>query len=401
MRSESNDRFIPLTVPNIGGDEWKYVKECLDSGWVSSAGAFVDRFEGEFAEAVGARFAVSVTSGTAALHLSLVLSGIRRDEEVILPSLTFIAPANAVRYVGAWPTFVDVDPDYWQLDPAAVDRFLRRGCARVDGRLVNRKTGRAVSAILPVHLLGNPVDLDSIRGLAAEFDLQLIEDATESLGAAWNGEALGSRSRLACFSFNGNKLITTGGGGMITTSDEGLARRAKYLSTQAKDDPLEFVHGAVGYNYRLTNVQAAIGSAQLERLGEFLDTKRRIANTYSDAFADLPGVVCMKEPPGGRSAFWLYTIIIRESEFGMDSRALMKKLRGLGIDTRPLWQPLHLSPALTGSYSDGCETAERLARECLSLPCSTGLEPDDQARVIDAVLRSAVARRDADEVIAS
>jgi perosamine synthetase len=393
LRSSADTRFIPLSVPNISGQEWEYVKECLDSGWVSSAGTFVDRFEREFADAVGARFAVSVTSGTAALHLALILSEVKADEEVILPSLTFIAPANAVRYVGAWPALLDVDPDYWQLDPLAVDRFLRRDCVRKAGKLVNRKTGRTVSAILPVHLLGHPVDLDAIRNLAAEFDLRLIEDATESLGAEWNGELLGSHSRLACFSFNGNKLITTGGGGMIVSDDEALAKRAKYLSTQAKDDPFEFVHGAVGYNYRLTNVQAAIGIAQLARLDEFLETKRRIAKRYATALSGIPGVTVMKEPPRGRSAFWLYTIIVREAEFGMDTRALLKRLRAAGIDTRPLWQPLHLSPALVGSYSDGCATAERLSRECLSLPCSTGLEPADQERVIDAVLSSAKARK--------
>ena len=389
--TSSEKAFIPLSVPNISGREWEYVKECLDSGWVSSAGAFVDRFEQEFAEAVGARSAVSVTSGTAALHLSLVLSGVKADEEVILPSLTFIAPANAVRYLGAWPVFLDVDPNYWQLDPVAVDRFLRRDCARKDGKTVNRKTGRVVSGILPVHLLGHPVDLDAIRALATEFDFRLVEDATESLGAEWNGERLGSHSRLACFSFNGNKLITTGGGGMIVSDDETLAARAKYLSTQAKDDPLEFVHGAVGYNYRLTNVQAAIGIAQLARLDEFLETKRRIAQRYASAFEGVPGVGVMKEPPRGRSAFWLYTIIVRGAEFGMDSRSLLKRLRAVGIDTRPLWQPLHLSPAMVGSYSDGCATAERLWGECLSLPCSTGLEAADQERVIDAVLGCAKA----------
>jgi perosamine synthetase len=384
--------FIPLSVPNISGREWEYVKQCLDSGWVSSAGTFVDRFEREFAEAVAAKFAVSVTSGTAALHLALVLSGVQRDEEVVMPSLTFIAPANAVRYVGAWPAFIDVDPDYWQLDPAAVDRFLRRDCVRDSGKVVNRATGRTVTAILPVHLLGHPVDLDALRDLSSEFNLSLIEDATESLGAEWKGERLGSHSRLACFSFNGNKLITTGGGGMITTGDEALARRAKYLSTQAKDDPIEFVHGAVGYNYRLTNVQAAIGSAQLTRLGEFLATKRKIAQRYTAAFANLPGVTVMKEPPKGRSAFWLYTVVIRADEFGLDSRALMNTLRVAGIDSRPLWQPLHLSPAMAGSYSDACRTAQRLGRECLSLPCSTGLQPEDQDRVIDVVLRSAKGR---------
>jgi perosamine synthetase len=384
---------IPLSVPNVGGDEWTYVKECLDTGWVSSAGRFVDRFEEEFASAVGASHAVSTSSGTAALHLALIVQGIESGDEVIMPSLTFIAPANAVRYVGAWPTFVDVDRNYWQLDPDAVERFLRDRCDARSNGLYNRQTGRRVTAILPVHLLGTPVNMGPIRELAREFGLTVIEDATESLGGSYGAESLGSRSRTACFSFNGNKLITTGGGGMLTTDDELVAKRVKYLSTQAKDDPIEFVHGAVGFNYRLTNVQAALGIAQLERLPEFLETKRRIAGVYTEALKSLPGLSCMEHPPWGNSAFWLYTVVIDPSEFGLDSRQLMKALGQAGVESRPLWQPLHLSPALRGAFSDGCDTAEILAARCLSLPCSTGLSDRSQARVIESV-RTIAQRRE-------
>lgn len=377
--------FIPLSVPNISGGEWELVKECLDTGWVSSAGQFVDQFESEFARAVGARHAVSASSGTAALHLAMIVQGVERDDEVLMPAISFIAPANAVRYVGAWPTFLDVDQNYFQLDPAQVDRFLRQRCEIRGGSVYNRTTGRRVTAILPVHILGTPVNLGPIRELAQEFGLRLIEDATESLGASYRGESLGSRARAACFSFNGNKLLTTGGGGMLTTDDASLASRVKYLSTQAKDDPIEFVHGAVGFNYRLTNVQAALGLAQLRRIDEFLEAKQRIASTYETSLKDLPGIQLMRHPPWGTSAFWLYTISIDPAGFGRDSRSVMQLMRERNIDTRPLWQPLHLSPAHHGSHSEACPNAELAALRCLSLPCSTGLTSRQQSRVIDAI----------------
>jgi perosamine synthetase len=393
MLPKDDEEFIPLSVPNVGGDEWTYVKECLDTGWVSSAGRFVDRFEEEFANAIGAKHAVSTSSGTAALHLALLAQGIELGDEVIMPSLTFIAPANAVRYVGAWPTFLDVDRNCWQLDPESVERFLRQGCDMRGDAVHNRHTGRRVTAILPVHLLGTPVNMGPMRELAREFGLRIIEDATESLGATYRAEPLGSRSRTACFSFNGNKLLTTGGGGMLTTDDELLAKRAKYLSTQAKDDPIEFVHGEVGFNYRLTNVQAALGIAQLQRLPEFLLTKRRIAQAYTESLSSLPGLSCMAHPPWGQSAFWLYTVVIDPNEFGFGSRQVMKALADDGVESRPLWQPLHLSPAHRGSFSERCDNAEYLAERCLSLPCSTGLSARHQARVIES-LRTIAQRRE-------
>jgi perosamine synthetase len=381
-------RRVGLSEPNISGREWEYVKSCLDEGWVSSAGTFVDRFERDFAKAVGASHAVSATSGTAALHLALMLAGIGRDDEVVLPTLTFIAPANAVRYVDAWPTFVDVDERWWQMDPSRLEAFLRDGCRREAGRLVNARTGRRVAAIMPVDILGHPCDLDAIHALAAEFELPVIEDATESLAARYKGRALGTISRLTCFSFNGNKLMTTGSGGMLTTGDQPLAARAKYLSTQAKDDAIEFVHGAVGYNYRLSNVQAAIGCAQLEQLDAFVAAKRRIAARYTEELADLPGVRPMEQAPWAESAWWLYTIRLT----GADRRAIRAALTREGIETRPLWQLMHHSPAHRGSHAEACPVAERLQASCLSIPCSTNLTDEDQAHVIRA-LRELLAGR--------
>ncbi|MCE7871236.1 aminotransferase class I/II-fold pyridoxal phosphate-dependent enzyme, partial [bacterium CPR1] len=260
-------RPIALCEPRIQGNEIHYLEKCIRENWVSSAGPYVDAFERSLAELAGSKHAVSTSSGTAAIHLGLLLAGIQPDEEVIVPSLTFIAPANAVRYLGAWPTFLDVEPRYWQIDPAAVERFLREDCQRSsDGCLRNRHTGRVVRCLLAVHLLGHPCEMDSLLSLCAEFGLFLLEDATESLGARYRESPVGSHGQLACFSFNGNKIVTTGGGGMLVTNDDHLAERARYLSTQAKDDPLEYVHNEVGYNYRLTSLQAAFGLAQLEQL---------------------------------------------------------------------------------------------------------------------------------------
>ena len=379
---------IPLCVPEIRGDEWRYVKECLDTNWVSSVGPFVDRFEREVAAYVGANHGVAVTSGTAALHIALLLAGVEPDDEVLVPSLSFIAPANAVRYCRAWPVFMDAEPKYWQTDVDKVASFLNTECASHGGETRNRSTGRRVKAILPVHVLGHPVDMDLLVELAHGRGLAVVEDATESLGARYRGQMTGSLGDVGCFSFNGNKLITTGGGGMVVTNNSEYADRARYLTTQAKDDPVEYVHDEIGYNYRLTNLQAAMGCAQLEDVEERLAAKRSIARAYDEAFHGVSGITPMAEAPWASSAFWMYTILVDEGDFGMDSRRLLGLLDRSGIQARPLWQPLHLSRAHASSQAYRCDVAERLHRDALSLPCSVGLTPADQERVIDAVLRA-------------
>src|SRR5271157_5808253 len=248
--------FIPLIVPEISGNVWRYVKECLDTNWVSSVGSYVDRFERMVAQHVRTKHAVATVNGTAALHIALLVAGVQPNDEVVVSTLTFIAPVNAIRYVGAWPVFIDAEPDYWQVDPSGVVDFLEQGCRWHKGALHNRLTGRRVSAVIPVHILGHPVDLDPILEVARKYGLKVIEDATEGLGATYRGRPLGSIGDIGCFSFNGNKIITTGGGGMLATSNEEWAQKAKYLTTQAKDDPTEYVHSEIGYNYRLTNLLA-------------------------------------------------------------------------------------------------------------------------------------------------
>jgi len=378
---------IPLCVPEIRGNEWAYIKECLDTNWVSSVGEYVDRFERALAAASGTRFAVATSSGTAALHTALLVAGVEADDEVLVSTLTFIAPVNAIRYVGAWPVFIDAEPEYWQMDTARVARFLEQNCERRGSVLYDRATNRRVRALLPVHVMGHPVDMAPLLELARRYDLIVIEDATESLGARYRGTPVGHMGDVACFSFNGNKLITTGGGGMLVTDREDWARRAKYLTTQAKDDPVEFEHGAVGYNYRLTNIQAAMGVAQMEQLDDYLDAKRRIAERYAASLADVPGLTLMRQAPWAQSAWWLYTVLIDAVEFGMDARALMHHLGARQIQTRPLWQPIHQSKPYRGTTPAlACPVSERLHAQALSLPCSVGLQAEQQTRVIDAIV---------------
>ena len=376
---------IPLCVPAICGNEWKYVKECLDTQWVSSVGPFVNRFETAVASFVGAAHGVATSTGTAALHIALLVAGVEPDDEVIVPSLSFIAPANAVRYAGGWPIFVDSEPEYWQIDADRVSDFVNNECQWVSGKLVSRHSGRRVKAILPVHILGHPVDIDPLLDLAAKYNLAVVEDATESLGAEYKGRKAGNLSHIGCFSFNGNKIITTGGGGMIVTNNAGWTEKAKYLTTQAKDDPVEYVHREIGFNYRLTNVQAAMGCAQMEQLPQFIQTKKRIADRYARGLAQIPGVTRMHQAAWASSIFWLNTILVDEKEYGINSRTLMKRLASCGIQARPLWQPLHRSSAHSEAYWTGGEVADRLNRQALSLPSSVGLADEDLERVIKVI----------------
>lgn len=377
--------FIPLIVPEIRGNEWHYVKECLDTNWVSSVGAYVERFESEMALRTGTKYAVATVNGTAALHIALLVAGVKPDDEVLVSTLTFIAPVNAIRYVGAWPVFVDAEPEYWQMDPRRVVDFLDKECIWRDGALYNRRTGRRVSAIIPVHILGHSVDMDPIQEVARKYGLNMIEDATEGLGAQYKGRTLGALGDIACFSFNGNKIITTGGGGMIVTDNEEWAKKAKYLTTQAKDDPIEYVHNEIGYNYRLTNLQAAVGCAQLEQLDAYVAAKRRIAERYGKALERVPGITPMQEAPWAISTFWMYTVLVDEEKYGMGSRELLQELGKRKVQSRPLWQPIHLSPAHAGVAVVAGSVADRLFKNGLSIPCSVGLTRESQDWVVSQI----------------
>ena len=384
----SND-MIPLCVPEIRGNEWKYIKECLDTNWVSSAGPFVERFERNLADYLGTEHAISTINGTAALHIALLIAGVEPDDEVLVSTLTFISPANAIRYVGAWPVFIDAEPEYWQMDPQKVVDFLEEECRWRNGELHNKTTGRQVKAILPVHILGHPVDMDPILEIANKYDLTVIEDATESLGAKYKGQMIGTLGDIGCFSFNGNKIITTGGGGMIVTDNEKWANKARYLTTQAKDNPLEYIHKEIGFNYRLTNLQAAMGVAQLEQLDAYIEKKRNIAKRYTKNLIKISGISTIQQAKWAECIFWMYTIKIDEEKYGLCSRELLKKFAKEGIQTRPLWQPIHKSPAHKSICDDQCSVSEELNRDALSLPCSVGLKESVQEVVINSIVKKA------------
>jgi len=377
---------IPLCAPELHKHEWKYIKECLDTGWVSSAGTRVEQFEQLVARYVGVRHAVATVNGTAALHVALRLAGVGCDDEVVVSALTFIAPANAVRYHQAWPVFIDADPNHWQMDVQKLADFLDHDCRWIRGVLRNRRSHRRIRAILPVHILGHPCDMDPILDCARRYNLTVIEDATESLGALYKSRRVGDLGHAACFSFNGNKIITTGSGGMLVTRRKAWAEKARYWTTQAKDDPVEFVHNEVGYNYRLTNIQAAMGCAQMEHLDEHIRAKRRIAAAYNKAFEGMAGLTPVLEASWAKSTWWLYSLRVDKKKYGMDSRELMRRLRVAEIQSRPLWQPMNQSPAYKDARAPACPVAAALNESVLSLPCSVGLNTSAQQEVIRRVL---------------
>lgn len=373
--------FIPLSVPYITGNEWKYLKECLDTNWVSSAGPFVEKFEEKIAKYTGSKFAVSTINGTSALHIALKLSGIKEGEEVIVSDLTFVAPANAVRYLGAYPIFIDADEEYGQMDVEKLEEFLKKDCVLKKDGLYNKHTKRKIKAILPVHILGGICEMEAIIDLASKYDLKIVEDATEALGTKYKNKMAGTFGNIGVLSFNGNKIITTGAGGMIITDDKEIAGKARYLTTQAKDDPIEYIHNEIGYNYRMPNLLAAFGVAQLEKINEFIEKKRKIAKSYNEAFKEFNYIKTPKEAPNTYNTFWLYTIRIEKNN-KIDRFYLMKELEKKKIQTRPLWQPMHLLKIFKSCFSVDCKNAEEWKEKAISLPCSVALKDKEQAFVI-------------------
>ena len=383
--------MIPLSVPNITGNAWGYVKECLDTGWVSSAGAFVDRFEEGFRAATGASHAVACVNGTAALQVALRVAGVAPGDEVLVPTVTFIATVNAARYLGAVPVFMDSDR-HFNLDVDKVREFLRERTERREGATFNRGSGRRIAAIVPVHVFGNAARLAELLEPCRAGGIAIIEDAAESLGTYYlegplAGRHTGTIGLLGCFSFNGNKIITTGGGGMIVTNDDEVARYARYLTTQAKDDEVRFVHGDVGYNYRLTNLQAALGIAQLEALPAFLEHKRTNFRHYQDAIAQIEGLELPDGPPYARNNHWFYPLQVDVERYGRDREALMADLGAEGIQTRPMWQLNHRQPPYLHHERYRIDTALVQHQCTLCLPCSTNLTPSEIERVCDGLRR--------------
>ncbi|HVB02200.1 MAG TPA: LegC family aminotransferase [Chitinophagaceae bacterium] len=372
--------MIPLSSPNLSGNEWQYLKDCLDTGWVSSAGSYVGRFEKSVASFCGAAHAVATSSGTTALHISLLLGGVSPGDLVIVPDLTFVAPVNAVRYVQAAPLLMDIDPHTWQMDLGLLEDFLQNQTSVRDNHCFHRATQTRIAAILPVHILGNCGDMDRLMRIAAAHSLVVIEDASEALGSQFAGKQAGNFGLLGCLSFNGNKIITTGGGGMIITANESLANRARHLTTQAKASPDEYYHDEVGYNYRMVNLLAALGMAQMEQLPAFLDHKKKITVIYDEALGSLPGFRRQQIPDKGSPNHWLYTLYVPRLQ------ELRQFLKLQEIECRPLWVPMHRLPPFRQSLFITREhQSDDLYAHAISIPCSTHLTEGQQQEVIRAV----------------
>lgn len=375
IKSVVGARPAVLHEPSFSGNEWQYLKECLDSTFVSSVGKFVDRFEVELAAFTGAKHAVAVVNGTAALHIALKLAGVKADDEVLIPALTFAATANAVTYCGAIPHFIDSDVRNLGVDAAKLRTYLREHTDQSLGQCVNRANGRIIRALVPMHTFGHPVDLDGILSVASDFNLALVEDAAESLGSYYHGQHTGTFGKLGTLSFNGNKTITTGGGGAILTNDAELAVRAKHLTTTAKvPHAWEYRHDEVGYNYRMPNLNAALGCAQLEKLPDMLSSKRALFERYHAAFSQVPGVELVKEPEQCRSNYWLQALLLDVAQ--SDQRDLiLKATNDAGLMTRPVWILMHELTPFKDSQRMDLSGALSLAQRLINIPSSAGLVP--------------------------
>lgn len=368
-----HSEFVKLHEPEFRGNEWHYVKDCLDTAFVSSVGAYVDKFESMLAEYTGAAKAVAVSNGTAALQICLEVAGVRAGHEVLVPALSFVATANAVVHAGATPHFVDSDDDTLGLSPSKLRSHLEKIATVRDGACINRQTGAEIRAVVPMHTFGHPVELDSLLEVADEFNLIVIEDAAESLGSFYRGRHTGRMGKLAALSFNGNKIVTTGGGGAILTDDLELAKLAKHLTTTAKvPHQWEFFHDMTAYNYRLPNLNAALGCAQMEELGRFVEAKRELASRYADAFRSVPGVRFLVEQPHVASNYWLNALILEEDNLALRD-SVLAATNEQGIMTRPVWNLLHRLPMYGNCPRANLSCAESLSRRVINIPSSPHL----------------------------
>jgi len=362
-----------LHEPEFAGRERECVNECIETGWVSSVGAYVDRFERDLAAITGARFAIATSNGTAALHVCLLLAGVRTGDEVLVPALTFIATANAVSYANATPHFVDSEAVSLGIDAEKLERYLAEIATRTDGQCVNRRTGRVIRALIVMHVFGHPADLDALARITRHWGITLIEDAAESLGSSHGSRHTGNVGLVSALSFNGNKIVTTGGGGAVLTNDAVLGPRAKHLTTTARvAHRWNFIHDEVGYNYRLPNLNAALGCAQLERLPDMLARKRALAARYIAAFADVNGVRFLREPPGTTSNYWLNAIALDSGQKHLRDD-LLAALNDVGFISRPIWTLMHRLPMYSACPRGDLSLAEDLEARVINLPSSAKL----------------------------
>jgi aminotransferase in exopolysaccharide biosynthesis len=376
--------MIPLSIPHLEGNEWTYVKECLDTGWISSAGAYVNQFEQQVADYVGAKYGVACMNGTAGLHIAQLLLGIGEEAHVLAPNITFIATLNAISYAGAEPILVDVDPANWQMDLDLLDAWLEAQTewAQMEGKRwrVYSKTGKPIKAIMPVHVLGNMGNIDQLVALAQKYNLEIIEDSTEALGSFYKGRHAGTFGKIGVFSFNGNKIISTGGGGVIVTDDADLAKRAKHLTTQAKTSAMEYIHDEIGYNYRLVNVLAAIGVAQMERFEELLKKKQRMDAYYRQELAGVGDIVFQEVPEGVLPNGWLFTFKTQQM------RGLLEFLNAREIQSRPFWMPMNqLQMFKDCTYVQTHNHSAQIYESCISIPSSAGITQEELQTVVAAI----------------
>jgi perosamine synthetase len=368
---DSANKPFHLHEPLFAGNEWAYVKECLDTGWVSSVGSYVDLFEQKLAEYCQTKHAILTVNGTAALQISLMLAGVQKGDEVLIPSLTFIATANAVHYCGATPHFVESEEVTPRLDVNKLRAYLEEISNIKDGKLYNTKTGKRISAIIPVHIFGHPVDMDALQILADDFNLSIIGDAAEAIGSLYKNKSIASYGLFSTLSFNGNKIITTGGGGALLTNDSALAKRAKHITTAAKvAHKWDFIHDEVGFNYRMPNINAALGCAQLEQLDDFIKPKRELANTYKEVFKNTPSVHFIKEPPESQSNYWLNAIKLEQ---GTNRDAVLADLHEAGYMCRPVWRLMHRLEMYKDCPRMDMTVSERLEQQIINLPSSVSL----------------------------
>ncbi len=369
-----------LSGPNISGNEWKYVKECLDTAWVSSVGSYVNRFEEMMAAYTGCKYAVAASSGTAALHVALMLAGVQTNHYVLVPNITFVASLNSISYTGAFPILIDIDEHTWQMDLSLLEQYLSDNTEIKDEKCIHLKDKRTISAIMPVHVLGNMTDMEKLQSIASKFHLAIIEDATEALGSFYKGKHSGSFGLLGCFSFNGNKIITTGGGGMIVTDDEGLAKRAKHITTQAKSDQFEYYHDEIGYNYRLVNVLAAIGVAQMEQLPAFIKRKKEIDAFYKEDLQDIGDISFQHAEKTVDANCWLFTIRTKMQQ------KLLKALNEKNFQSRPFWVPMNQLPMFENEiYVTELNNSDKVYKESLSIPCSTNINNNELEQVVNII----------------
>ena len=364
--------FVPIAVPVFIGNEKKYLNECIDTTFVSSVGKFVDRFEEETAKYTGAKRAVVCVSGTNALHMSLMLAGVQRDDEVLTQALTFIATCNALSYIGAHPVFIDVDRDTMGLSPVAVREWLAKNSEQKNGECYNKNTGRRVKACVPMHTFGHPVHLDELVEVLNEYHIELVEDAAESIGSLYKGKHTGTFGKVGALSFNGNKTITTGGGGMMLFNDEELGAYAKHITTQAKiPHRWEFKHDHIGYNYRMPNINAALGCAQLEHIEEYVASKRETAKAYEEFFKNIPEIEFFVDTPDTRSNYWLNVVILKDKDAQQD---FLEYTNDNGVMTRPIWELMNRLPMFEKCENDGLKNTIYFADRVVNIPSSVRIK---------------------------